>query len=130
MRPRPTGAALTAAIVVITILSALAAFALSFAFNQQRLMNSLSRGYTKAHFAAQAGVVNAHWRIRKNYTTDIGGGSFANPLFNPPVYYIDIDANTISTIQNTNHDVSVDIGPVNTTGPFQGLRDISAVGND
>lgn len=106
------GAALTLAIVIVMILSTLAAVALALAYNYRMMRDGLTAQHARAHFRAQAGVVDARWRIRNNFGMD-----FTVAANDPAPYDIDIDGD------GTN-DVTVDIGPADGNG----LRPIQSVG--
>ena len=123
------GAVLTLVIIIIIILTLLAGYILSFAYNQRRLAGHLSGAHLKAYYRAQAGVVNAQWRIRTNTFTDIGGAggnNFLNPAWNPGPYSINLTTNTVSQPPLATDDVQVDIGA--TTA--EGFRLIESTGSD
>jgi len=111
---RDRGAALTLAIVVAMILSVLAAVALTLGYNYRRLRDGLTVIHAASHFRAQAGLVDARWRIRNNI-----GGDYTVAAFDPAAYQLDIDG-------SGNNDVTVDIGPADGNG----LRPISSVGRE
>ena len=129
------GAVLTVVIIVIIILTLLAGYTLNFAYNQRRLTNRLSGTQLKAYYRAQAGVVNAQWRIRTNFVTDIGGvvggNDFLNPAWNPDSYSINLTTNVVSHPPLATDDVLVDIGEVDTSAtPAKGFRRIESTGRD
>jgi hypothetical protein len=105
--------------------SLLVAYSLQQGFQHASLTTQVSRERTQNYYHAQAGVVNAYWRIRVNFTGDIGGGSFLNATFNPAPYFIDIDTDTVHMTQTATDDIRVDIGPANP-GTF--LRPITSTG--
>jgi len=109
------GAILTVVIMVIVLLTLLAGYTLNFAYNQKRLTDRSSGAHLKAYYRAQAGVVDAQWRLR----TDPGGLFAANgPAYNPPAYSLDIDGDGVN-------DVTVDIGATTAQG-----RLIESIGRD
>ena len=119
------GVALTVAIMVIIMLALLAGFVANFSYNQRKLLDSASGKRIKIYYLAQAGVVDAVWRIRSNYTTGIpgapAGGFVSNPAWDPAVY--SIDANGDGT-----NDTNIDIGPVTSVTTEQ--RQIVSTGRD
>ena len=114
------GAALTVAIMAVIMLTAVAGYSLTLAYHQKKLMDTVSGKRIIAYYRAQAGVVNAYWRIRTNYTTGLSpAGSFATDSYNPDPYSIDVDGDGTP-------DTTVDIGPKNVA---TGLRPIDSTGN-
>ncbi len=86
------GVALTLSIVIIIILALLATFVTTLGYNQRKLSDALGGRRAKVYYRAQAGVVEAGWRIRENYTTGLNpGGSFATDTYDPFPYSIDVD---------------------------------------
>jgi hypothetical protein len=90
------GFAMVFVMVVITILAMFAVWVTIQGYNQRKLLDVTSGQRAKLYYRAQAGVVEAAWRIRDNYTSGIGGvippGGFpANDTWNPPPYSIDVD---------------------------------------
>ncbi len=123
------GAVLTVVIIIIIILTLLAGYILNLAYNQKRLTDHLSGTHLKAYYRAQAGVVNAQWRIRNNVVGDIGGSGandFLNPSWNPGPYSIDLSTDAVHSPPNAADEVQIDIGA--TTA--QGFRLIEATGSD
>lgn len=122
------GVALLVVIVMISILSLLAGYMLTLTYNQRKLGLGISGNNLKAYYRAQAGVVDAQWRLRSQYTGDIGGGGFPATAF---TYDIDLDSNTVH-IENAanpttaNDDVRVTIAAADGNG----LRQITATGFD
>ena len=108
-------------IVIITMLTLIGAFMTKMTYNQRTLVSVTSGKRVQVYYRAQAGVVDAHWRIRTNYTgAPMGGGDFTNPAFDPPPYSVDMAP------ADGNNDFTVDMGPVNASG----LRPISSTGLD
>ena len=101
------GLALTIVMIVIIMLAIISAFSTNLGFNQKKMIDANSGRRAKIYFKAQAGVVDANWRIRTDYTVGLApAGSFTTDAYNPGPYLLDVD-------QNGTNDVSVDIGPVN-----------------
>ncbi len=121
-----SGIALTVVIIVLAILAMMAGYILNLGYNRRRVVDAASGTRAKIYYRAQAGVYDATFRIRRDYTgaqqpaVPIAGpealtpaltpvGTFTNPAYNPDPYNIDTDANGVM-------DTSVDIGPVNGAG--------------
>ena len=123
------GMALTVAIIIIILLGLLAGYMTQMGYNQRRLADTAGGRRAKAYYRAQAGLVDANWRIRTNYTgttTYTGSalnppGSFAVDAYNPNAYQMDLDG-------DGSNDVDVDIGPV--TNALTKQRDIRSIGLD
>lgn len=120
------GVVLTVVIIVTIMMLSLAVAVLSLAANQTRLSNSLAASNVRAQYRAEAGLVDARWRMRVNFTDDIGGGDFDDPDFDPPAYFIDIDADAVHTTRTGDDDVEVDISAVGAGQP--GVRTVDSLG--
>ncbi len=127
------GVALLVAIMFATLLALVAGYALKFSYNQTRQVDAVGIKRTGVYFRAQAGVVDAMWRIRTDTIPpgSVSGSHFTTQAFDPPAYYIDIDSDTATAAQDTSStstasEVKVDIGPVNASG----LRSIDSTGLD
>ncbi len=115
--PRMTNAhgfALSIAIITIVLLATLAVSVLMLGFHQRRIVRTVTHR-TQAYYFAQAGLVDARERIRRNQAPD----NFTNNAFDPPQYSLDVDGNGVN-------DVLVDIGPEDALR----LRPISVLGCD
>ena len=123
------GSVLTAAVILATLVALMAAAVLSLGYNQTSQIEEVGIQRTSTFYKAQAGVVDANWRIRVNRTLAGWGGNFTDPNFNPPVYYIDLEATTAANMyknaRDANSDVEVDIGPM-----VNGLRAVDSKGLD
>ena len=108
------GVALVVVIIIFTMLALMASFAMNLGYNQRRLSHVGTGTKVVNYYRAQAGVVDAYWRIRTNQ-----GGIYTPPAFDPPAYFLDVDNNAVN-------DTTVDIGPVNA----QGRRPILSTGLD
>jgi len=116
MRP-PNGAvgfALTAVIIAILLMVTLAAAALRLASNIRQVQDHFFVGRTRAYYYAQAGTVDAQWRIRNNLFGEYG------PNDDPPPYSLDVNGDGLM-------DVTVDIS---AEDPTTHLRQISATGRE
>ena len=113
------GMALTIVMIIAIILALLAGYATNSSFNQRKVVDNASGHRAKVYYCAQAGVVDANWRIRSNYTTD--AGTYNNNAYDPPPYTLDVDGNGVA-------DCSVDIGPV--VNAAKGNRQILSTGLD
>ncbi len=118
-RPNDKGIAMTLVIVIIIILTMLAAYVTSLAYNQRRVTDTAGGGRAKIYYRAKAGVVEANWRIRTNYTAGLTPGSFLIPTYDPAPYTIDVD-------EDGTADCQIDIGPADGTGK----RAINSTGLD
>ncbi len=120
------GIVLTVVIIVTIMMMTLAVAILGLAVNQTKLANGLVSSNVRAQYRAEAGLVDARWRMRANFTTDIGGGDFTSAVFDPPAYYIDIDTNTVHTAKTDADDVEVNISAVGADQP--GVRTVDSLG--
>lgn len=125
------GVALLVVITFATVISLIAAYALRLSYNQARQVNAVSIRRTMINYRAQAGFVDAAWRIRTNTAAPGTPGSFMTPTYDPAPYCIDIDTDAASALVGGNcvaaADVRVDIGSRNATS---GLRTIDSTGLD
>ena len=123
--PNDKGAAMTIVIILVIIMAFLATLVTIMSYNQKKLSQSVSGRRAKIYYRAQAGVVEANWRIRENYTVGLvnggGGASFIDDAYDPQAYSIDTDGDSVN-------DCTIDIGP--KTGGPAGRRAISSVGLD
>ena len=95
------------------VLVLLASFAVNYGYNKKRLMDIHSGRRDTLNFRAQAGVVDANWRIRADYTAGLSpAGSFTNSAYDPAAYGLDVDRNGVA-------DTCVNIGPVTNAGTGQ-----------
>ena len=85
-------------------------------YNQKKLSDAAGGRRAKIYYRAQAGVVEANWRIRENI-----GGNFTTPAYDPAPYSIDVDGDTVN-------DCTIDIGPVTNAATKQ--RAIASTGLD
>ena len=130
MKLNEEGMAMMVALMTGLIVALICTYALDLAYNQKRQLRTLAASErTKVYYRAQAGMVDATWRIRNNRTLAFTGwtSDFNNANFNPPVYYIDIDTGTYSETNSATADVKVDIGIVNSA---TGMRSIDSTGLD
>lgn len=118
------GVVLVIAIVVIVLLALLAGYATQLGYNQRRLSDAGGGRRAKIYYRAQAGVVDANFRIRTNYTaglTPVIAGGFLVDTYDPNPYPLDVDGDGTM-------DCQVDIGPV--TNPLTKQRGVSSTGLD
>ena len=116
------GVALALVVVVMIMLGLIATYATQLGYNQRRLTESMGGKRAKIYYRAQAGVVNAQWRIRTDYTAGLApAGNFTTDAYDPGAYQLDVDGN------GTN-DCTVDIGPVTNAATKQ--RAILSTGID
>lgn len=109
-----SGIAMTITIILIIASTLLAAAALSVGYQYRRLREGVGALHAQSYYRAQAGVVDARWRIRNNI-----GANYLVAATDPAPYTLDIDGD--GTV-----DVTVDIGPADGGG----LRRILATGRD
>lgn len=108
-RGNTRGVALTVVAIVILMVGLLAGYVTQLGFNQRKLSDAASGKRAKIYYRAQAGAVEAMWRIRANYTTGLDTvGSFTTDAYNPGPYSIDIDGDSVM-------DATIDIGAANVT---------------
>lgn len=128
------GVALLVVITFATVIALIAAYVLRFSYNQARQVDAVSIRHTMINYRAQAGVIDAFWRIRTNPIPPIpgapAGSSFTTATYDPPPYFIDIDTDTVTAGQDAASDVRIDIGSMNATGDAIGLRPVVSTGLD
>ena len=118
---------MTIVIIIVIVMAFLATLVTMLGYNQRKLANAAGGRRVKIYYRAQAGVVEADWRIRENYLLNPalvntgGGASFTDDTYDPAPYSIDIDGDAVN-------DVTIDIGP--KIGGVSGRRAISSVGLD
>ncbi len=122
------GIALTLVLMTALIISAMLAAAIMSSYNQKRVTNKVTTERTQSYYFAQAGVVDAFWRIRNDQ--DVFGGTFTVPTYDPPPYFLDVDNDVAQTAMFPGADVSVDISAqdTNVASPRFGLRTIDSTG--
>ena len=79
------GVALVIVIIVVVMLTLIGSFVASLGYNQRKLLETMSGQRAKIYYRAQAGLVDANWRIRTNYLTDFTVAG------NTAAYSIDVD---------------------------------------
>lgn len=124
------GVALLVVITFATVISLIAAYVLRLSYNQARQVDAVSIRRTMNNYRAQAGVVDAMWRIRTNTIPPGSAGSFLTPTFDPLPYFINVNDDTASAGELAASNVRVDIGPVITIGNAIGTRRIVSAGLD
>lgn len=128
------GAALTIAVIFGTLIALIAGFVLNLSYNQTRQIEAVGPTRTANFYKAQAGLVDANWRIRNDVMPPGTTGSFKTTTTpaDPAPYCIDIETHTVTAASGgncagANDDVKVDIGPRDAA---TGLRPIDAMGLD
>ena len=103
----------------------------TMAYQQTKLVDDVGVKHTQNYYRAQAGLVDAFWRIRTNRTLDGWTGNFNDPNFSVE-YYMDINTNSVSAAKAGASNIKVTIGPKNQTvgSPQFGLRPVTATGID
>ena len=127
--------ALLVTIIFVTILTAVAVWAMSLTTHQRYSTDVSVARRMIANYHAQGGIIDAQWRIHNNNVTLItsrsplttatlggtlcsgaGASDFSNPNWNPNKYYIDLESDTASLTQRTAganiDDVEVDVSAV------------------
>ena len=98
--------------VIIVMLGILTGFITQLSYNQKKISDAASGRRAKLYYLAQAGAVEASWRIRVNRTTALTnngtGTSFTDDGYNPAPYSIDVDGDGTM-------DTTIDIDAVVTT---------------
>ncbi len=134
------GVVLTVVIIVTLMVVLIAGYVMTMAYNQKRLSNAVSGRRIRAYYRAQAGVVDAQWRLRTNTTTGLvasplssGARDFNNPLFDPLPYSLNLTTNTMNVPNLETDDVIVNIegakGPSSDTAAPE-FRVIESRGKD
>ena len=100
---------MTIVIIIIIIMAMLALYVTTLGYNQKKLADSAGGRRAKIYYKAQAGVIDANWRIRTNYTAGLPVGNFRTDPNYSPTYSVDIDGD------GTN-DCQVTIGAVDASG--------------
>ncbi len=130
MRSDEKGVALMVVLMTGLMIVLIASYALNFGYNQKKQIRSLA-GTTRprVYYLAQAGVMDAMWRIRKNISppgvavVTSGATSFNTTSYDPAPYYINIngtvatgttDTAMYSGTQESWSYIKVDIGPVDS----------------
>ena len=116
--------ALTIVIIFTLIIALLAGYILKLSYNKTQLVNTVGIKRTRTYYRAQSGVVDAFWRMRVDKPA-LGIGSFKDPAFAPPPYFIDIDTNTVTVDRTAASDVEVIISPVDDATK---LRRVESIG--
>jgi len=109
------GIAMTFVIIIIIILAFLATLVTVLGYNQRKLSDSAGGRRAAIYYRAQAGVIEASWRIRENI-----GGSFTTDTYDPAPYSIDVDGDGTD-------DCDINIGPANAVTK---QRSIVSTGRD
>lgn len=119
------GMALTVVMIIVIMLALLAGYMTQMGYNQRRLADTAGGRRAKVYYRAQAGLVEAAWRIRENHTAGLTPASalgFNDDTYNPNPYQIDIDG-------DGSMDATVDISQV-TAGSTTRQRQIQSTGLD
>src|SRR5690348_3628790 len=107
---KDNGIAMTVVLVFAMIALTLVGYVLTLSYQQTKLVNAVGIKRSKAFYRAQAGIVDAFWRIRADKAPPGSAGSFATASY-APTYYIDIDTDTASSTPNSaTDDIQVSIG--------------------
>ena len=112
-RSQNRGVALTIAIFILVMLVAVGGYMMSMGYNQKRMVDVSSGVKIRLYYNAQAGIVDANWRIRSNVGANFSG---------------DPNATLNYTLNDGTIRADVSISRVGATRP--GLRDISSIGKD
>lgn len=125
------GAVLFVVLLFSLVMTSIMVYITNMAYQRTRLVDAVGIKRTKTYFRAQAGLVDAFWRIRTNHAVPGAAGNFSDPNF-AAEYYIDIDSGSVTAARTATSAVKVTIGPRNQTvgNPLYGLRPVSAVGFD
>lgn len=107
------GVAMVVVIVVIIMLTLIGSFMANYSYNQQRIVTVSSGRNIVLQYRAQAGIVDANWRIRTNYGTNFTVAG------NTASYSLDVDGDGVN-------DTNVVIGAADAAG----VRQIDATGLD
>ncbi len=93
------GVALTVVIVIVIVMALISGYVTVLSYNQVKLANTAGGRRAKVYYRAQAGVVDANWRIRTNYVTGLtpipGILGFRDASWNPNPYQIDVDGDSV-----------------------------------
>jgi Tfp pilus assembly protein PilX len=119
------GVLITVVIITLLVLTLLAGYVMSLAFHQKKMVDQVSGSRLQRYYAAQAGVVDAQWRIRNDSTAEIGGGSFSTSSFSP-TYYINLSNDSVHAACGAGDSVRVVIGALD--GAIPGFRKIESTG--
>ena len=130
-----SGIALTLVLIAVIVISILASYALVIGFNHRTVMNTHVKNRTQAYYSAQAGVVDANWRIRNSPATNTlannagttvitgvlayagtGVSNLTNPGFNPNPYCLHMDTANAATLDDIHANTQV-VGGVTRCNP-------------
>ena len=133
-RGQESGVALTIVIIILIMLALLGVFVTNLGYNQKRLTDVSSGQRIRLYYNAQAGIINANWRIRTDQTTATATMTAMNPAVpnfsGNPAYTGNYTLN-----DGTIHAL-VTIGAVGAAGPGgvpaarPGVRPVTSVGRD
>ena len=131
-RRHQRGAMLFVALLFCVMISSLMVYLLSLAYQRTRLVDMVGIKRTRNYYRAQAGIVDAFWRLRTNHAPP----GYVGTVFNDPTstvqYYLDIEAGTVTAAVAASSTTKVSIGAKNQTAgsPLFGLRPVTATGID
>ncbi len=128
------GAILFIAIIFSLVVTSVMVFTMNMAYQRTRLVNTVGIERTEFYYHAQAGLVDAFWRLR---TSTLPPGAPADLFANPArsaTYFMDIDGNGISAAVVAGvSDIRVDISAVGAAAvppAPAGLRRVTARGDN
>ena len=126
------GVALTISIIILIMLALVGIFVTNLGYNQKRMTDVSSGQRIRLYYNAQAGIVNATWRIRTDQTTAATVGTAVMSAMVPAV--ANFSANPAYTGTYTLDDgtihVTVTIGAVGADPAHPTVRPITSVGRD
>lgn len=121
------GAVLFIAILFSLLIATIMIYVISVAYQRTRLVDNVGAKRTRNYYRAQAGLVDAFWRLRTNTSPPAGGTTINfNVATATAIYYIDMAGNTVTQNQTPTSTIRVDIGARRADG----LRPVSATGLD
>ncbi len=127
------GAVLFATFLFCLLITGVMLYLMNSSYQRSRLIQTMGEIRTRNYYRAQAGLVDAFWRLRgnRNLAGVAGAGGFDNAA-TTLTYFIDMDSDAISAAQTPACDIRVNIAARNTTAgnPQFGLRRVTASGLD
>jgi len=130
-RRHEKGAMLFVALLFCLMISSLMVYLLNLAYQRTRLVDTVGIKRTRNYYRAQAGMVDAFWRIRVDRRLAGWASGFSDPTFTA-TYYLDTEGDAVSTTKTATSTVQVTVGAQNRTpgSALYGLRPVSVTAFD
>ncbi len=125
------GAVLFVVLLFSLLIASIMAYIAHMVYQRTRLLDAVGVKRTRNYYRAQAGLVDAYWRLRTNHAPPGLPGNFNDANFSVQ-YYMSIDSGTITPAREADSTVMVTIGTRNDNiaSADYHLRPVSATGLD